>query len=67
MSSSQLDEICLFAYSKWLGIRSRLLTSTTTYPAERSGRHPEDLYTESGQTLQGLFSAVSKPKFASKF
>ena len=25
-----------------------------------------DLYTESGQTLQGSFSAVSKPKFASK-
>ena len=25
-----------------------------------------DLYTESGQTLQGSFSAVSKPNFASK-
>ena len=26
-----------------------------------------DLYTESGQTLQGSFSAVSKPDFASKY
>ena len=26
-----------------------------------------DLYAESGQTLQGLFSAVSKPNFASKY
>ena len=26
-----------------------------------------DLYTESGQTLQGSFSAVSKPNFASKY
>ena len=26
-----------------------------------------DLYTESGQTLQGPSSAVSKPKFASKY
>ena len=26
-----------------------------------------DLYTESGQTLQGSFSAVSKPKVASKY
>ena len=26
-----------------------------------------DLYTESEQTLQGSFSAVSKPKFASKY
>ena len=28
--------------------------------------HLGDLYTESGQTLQGSFSAVSKPNFASK-
>ena len=26
-----------------------------------------DLYAESGQTLQGSFSAVSKPNFASKY
>ena len=26
-----------------------------------------DLYTENGQTLQGSFSAVSKPQFASKY
>ena len=26
-----------------------------------------DLYAESGHTLQGLFSAVAKPKFASKY
>ena len=26
-----------------------------------------DLYTESGQTLQGSFSAVSKPNFARKY
>ena len=26
-----------------------------------------DLYTKSGQTLQGSFSAVSKPNFASKY
>ena len=26
-----------------------------------------DMYTESGQTLQGSFSAVSKPNFASKY
>ena len=26
-----------------------------------------DLYTESGQTLQGSFSAVSKPIFATKY
>ena len=26
-----------------------------------------DLYAESGQTLQGSFSAVSKPKFANKY
>ena len=29
--------------------------------------HLGDLYAESGQTVQGSFSAVSKPKFASKF
>ena len=29
--------------------------------------HLGDLYTESGQSLQGSFSAVSKPKFASKY
>ena len=29
--------------------------------------HLGDLYAESGQTLQGLFSAVSKPNFASKY
>ena len=28
---------------------------------------PGDLYTESGQTLQGSFSALSKPNFASKY
>ena len=28
---------------------------------------PGDLYTESGQTLQGSFSAVSKPIFAAKY
>ena len=30
-------------------------------------RHLGDLYAESGQTLQGSFSAVSKPNFASKY
>ena len=36
-------------------------------------QHPQlvadlgDLYAESGQTLQGSFSAVSKPNFASKY
>ena len=29
--------------------------------------HLGDLYTESGQTLQGSFAAVSKPYFASKY
>ena len=29
--------------------------------------HLGDLYAESGQTLQGSFSAVSKPNFASKY
>ena len=29
--------------------------------------HLGDLYTESGQTLQGSFSAVSKPIFATKY
>ena len=30
-------------------------------------RNLGDLYAESGQTLQGSFSAVSKPNFASKY
>ena len=30
-------------------------------------KHLGDLYAESGQTLQGSFSAVSKPNFASKY
>ena len=30
-------------------------------------KHLGNLYTESGQTLQGSFSAVSKPNFASKY
>ena len=29
--------------------------------------HLGDMYAESGQTLQGSFSAVSKPNFASKY
>ena len=32
----------------------------------REQGHLGDLYAESGQTLQGSFSAVSKPNFASK-
>ena len=32
-----------------------------------SSRYLGDLYTESGQTLQGSFSAVSTPIFASKY
>ena len=31
------------------------------------GLHLGDLYTESGQTLQSSFSAVSKPIFATKY
>ena len=34
---------------------------------EKRVRHLGDLYAESGQTLQGSFSAVSKPNFASKY
>ena len=34
--------------------------------AMKSAQDLGDLYTESGQTLQGSFSAVSKPNFASK-
>ena len=34
---------------------------------ERHAAHLGDLYTESGQTLHGSFSAVSKPNFASKY
>ena len=33
----------------------------------RRVRHLGDLYTESGQTLKGSFSAVSKLNFASKY
>ena len=33
----------------------------------RFPRHLGDLYAESGQTLQGSFSTVSKPNFASKY
>ena len=32
-----------------------------------ASEHLGDLYAESGQTLQGSFSAVSKPNFASKY
>ena len=32
-----------------------------------SSRHLGDLYAESGQTLQGSFSAVSKPNFSSTY
>ena len=35
--------------------------------SRKSVVHLRDLYEESGQTLQGSFSAVSKPKFASKY
>ena len=36
------------------------------YVVPSGALHLSDLYTESGQTLQGSFPAVSKPKFASK-
>ena len=39
-------------------------TSQNTYPRNNN---LGDLYAESGQTLQGSFSAVSKPNFASKY
>ena len=34
---------------------------------KKKSRYLGDLYAESGQTLQGLFSALSKPNFASKY
>ena len=43
-----------------LAIRGEAVTS-------RPRNHLGDLYAESGQTLQGSFSAVSKPNFASKY
>ena len=36
-------------------------------PGEQVLQDLEDLYAESGQTLQGSFSAVSKPNFAMKY
>ena len=42
---------------------TRLCPRTTHYTNVDLG----DLYAESGQTLQGSFSAVSKPNFASKY
>ena len=48
------------------------LCRTSSFTERLSARAPSlkdlgDLYTESGQTLQGSFSAVSKPIFASKY
>ena len=40
--------------------------SVSIAAAKHAEWHLGDLYTESGQTLQGSFSAVSKPNFASK-
>ena len=40
-------------------------TSRTNISKKVEG--PKELYAESGQTLQGSFSAVSKPNFASKY
>ena len=39
----------------------------TREPAGLGRQHLGDLYAESGQTLQGSFSAVSKPNFATKY
>ena len=36
-------------------------------PDRKQKSHLRDLYTENGQTLQGSFSAVSKPTFASEY
>ena len=36
-------------------------------PTQIVALHLGDLYAESGQTLQGSFSAVSKPNYVSKY
>ena len=57
--------------SPWAASRSRLSSRPASGGTPGRGRartcHLGDLYTESGQTLQGSFSAVSTPIFASKY
>ena len=48
-------------------VGARELDGMQLLEVRRALQHLGDLYTESSQTLQGSFSAVSKPKFARKY
>ena len=70
-----MDEVRKLGYKlSKLGVRLNVGDGSRACLAHRAAEqpqglvpHPGDLYTESGQTLQGSFSAVSKPNFASKY
>ena len=53
--------------SAWIAMMLARTTFLVVWFILDGGSYLGDLYTESGQTLQGSFSAVSKPNFASKY